>query len=380
MKINDIMSTKVISASPEDSVSSLISLIEKYCLREILVVDKNVLKGIVYSKEIARRGIIDPSKEKVNSLMNFPPPVLSPDQEVEEAAQMMFKTGLRAMPVIDNNRLVGVVSMHDVVQMASKSNDFKKTTAESVMSNPEIITEDVDIGAARKMMREKNISRIPIVDKNQKIKGVVTIFDVIRAVKPRERINFYSMEGEKETTMGIAVSTIMNDTPTEIGRSTPLSDIAKALIKYETDGVIVTENQTPVGVVTEKDLLEFYISTLGQKGVYYQIMGLKDEDDFVLSTVNRMIGDTLQNLSKIHKINFFYMHVTRHEKGGKAKYSKRNRLLTDTGTFISKSYDWDLRQAVNESLDNLERLTIKDRDWKVDKNRKTVRKYNKQKE
>jgi CBS domain-containing protein len=376
MKIKDIMSTSLISVSPEDSISNLISLIEKHCLREVLVVDNKKMKGIIYAKELAKKGIIDPTKAKVNILMNFPPPSLSPNDEVDVAANMIFKTGLRAMPVVDKDNVIGIVSLHDVIQMASKSKNFKQALAESIMSPPESMMGDADIGAARKFMRERNVSRIPIVDKENKLKGIVTLFDILRAVKPRERMNFYSMAAEKETTMGIPVSSVMNDTPTEIERETSLSEIAGLLKKYDTDGVVVTDNQMPVGVITEKDLLEFYVSTLGQKGVYYQIMGLSDEDDFVLSTVNRMIGDTLQKLSKIHKINFFYMHVKRHDKAGKIKYSIRNRLLTDSGTFISKSYDWDIRSAVDQSLDKLERLTIKDKEWKMERKR-GMAKYNK---
>jgi CBS domain-containing protein/ribosome-associated translation inhibitor RaiA len=361
------MSKGIVYVSPEDNVSKLISLIEEHCFREILIIEDERLKGIVYSKEIAKKGIIDPSKTKVSNLMNSPPPTLSAEDEVDNAARLIFKTGLRALPVVEYDKVVGIVSLHDIVDFASKTNNFKKTTAESIMSLPETITEDVDIGAARRLMREKNISRIPIVDKNQKMTGIITIFDLLKAVKPRERMSFYSMAAEKETLMKIPVSVVVNDTPTIVERNDSLNKIVNLLKRYETDGVTVVENQIPVGVVTEKDLLEFYISTLEQKGIYYQIMGLKDEDDFILSTVNRMIGDTLQKLSKIYKIQFFFLHVKSYDKKGKVKYSIRTRLLTNSGTFVSKSYAWDLRTAVDEALDNLQRITIKDKKWKAEK-------------
>lgn len=355
------MSKDIISVSPEDNVSKLISLIEKHCFREILVIEKNKLKGIIYSKEISKKGITDPTKAKVNSLMRFPPHTLSPEQDVNEAAKLIFKTGLRALPVVENSKVIGIVSMHDIVDSVSSTKEFRQTVAESIMSVPETAKEDTDIGFARVMMREKNISRIPIVDKNNKLKGVVTIFDLLKAIKPHERMSFYSMSEEKETIMGIPLSVVMNDSPTIVERKSSLSEVVGMIKKYDTDGLIVEENGFPVGVITEKDLLEFYISNLEQKGIFYQIIGLVDEDEFIVSTADRMIRDTLEKLNKIHQIQYFVLHVKRYDKTGKIKYSIRTRLLTNKGTFVSKSHAWDLRTAVDKALNNLERITIKEK-------------------
>ena len=367
MQVREIMSTNIIFVSPEDSVSKLISLVEKYCFREIMIIENKKLRGIVYSKEIAKKGITDPAKAKVSSLMKFPPATLNPEQDVNDAANLIFKTGLRALPVVENDKVVGLVSLHDIIDSAMKTKEFRQTTAESIMSVPEIINEETDIGTARMLMREKNISRIPVVDKNQKLFGVVTIFDLLKAVKPRERMDFYSMSAEKETTMGIPVSTVLNKMPTKANRKTTLNEIVSLLRKDETDGLIVVENELPIGVVTEKDLLELYISSLGKKGVYYQISGLTDEDDFVTTTVDRMVRDTLQKLSKIFNPQFFFLHVKKYDKKGKIKYSIRTRFRTDKGIFVSKSYAWDLRDAVDDALDKLERIMKKDVETKRDR-------------
>jgi len=295
------------------------------------------------------------------------PPSLSPEQDIEYAANLIFKTGLRALPVVESGKVVGIVSLHDIVDVASKSKEFRQTIAEAIMSAPEIVRDDTDIGTARMLMREKNISRIPIVDKNEKLFGVVTIFDLLKAVKPRERLNFYSMTTEKETTMGIPISTVMTKLPTKVERKTSLSDIVSLMRKDQTDGVIVAENDFPVGVITEKDLLEVYVSSLKQKGVYYQVSGLTDEDDFIVATVDRMIRDTLQKMSKLLNPQFFFLHVKKYDKKGKVKYSIRTRFRTDKGIFISKSYAWDLRDSVNDALDKLEKIIMKEISTKRDR-------------
>ena len=194
-----------------------------------------------------------------------PPPTLTPDQDISEAANMIFKTGLRALPVVEGKKVVGVVSLHDVVDIASKSKVFKQTAAESIMSVPEVVTEETDIGAARVLMREKNISRLPVVGKDGKLRGVVTIFDMLRAIKPTERMGFYSMLAEKENLTEISISTVMNTQVTTAKRDAPLNDVVGLMRKDDTDGLIVAENGTPVGVITEKDLLEVYVSGLTRR-------------------------------------------------------------------------------------------------------------------
>jgi CBS domain-containing protein len=373
------MTTNFVSIDSESSITKLISLIEKHNLREVLVTENKKLKGIVYSKNLAKKGIQNPDKMKINSIMNFPPPSLEPESDVNEAAKLLLKTGLRALPVIENSKVSGILSMSNINDFASKTKEFKQARAESIMSVPEVIGAEEDIGKARFMMREKNISRLPVVDKNNKVMGILTIFDLLKAVKPVDRVNFYSLAGEKETTMKIPISTIVNSSPVIVNKDSTLNEVVNVMNKYSTDGVLVMQGQSPAGIVTAKDLLEFFVSGFEQKGVYYQIIGLVNEDEFITSTVDRMVRDTLQKLSKMYNLQFFFLHVKRHDKEGKVKYSIRTRLLTDAGTFISKSYAWDLRTAVDDAMHKLQRISIKEKEFKSEKSREKAR-YKRDKE
>jgi CBS domain-containing protein len=373
MLVKDIMTKDFISLSPEDTVSELISLIEKYNFREVPIIENNKFKGIAYSKEIANKGMLDPTKTKIGKLMKIHSPTISPENNIEQAADLIFKTGLRALPVVENDKIIGIISTFNIIETASKTKEFRQTLAESIMSSPEIIDDSTDIGKARILMREKNISRLPVINKNNKLCGIVTIFDLLRAVKPKERIDFYSMAGEKEKLMEISVSTIMNTSPVITDRKKSLNEIVNLMVEYNTDGIIISENNYPVGIITAKDLLEVYVSSFKQKGVYYQITGIADEDDFIMSTIDRMIRDTLQKMSKIFNPQFFFLHIKRYDKKGKIKYSIRTRFRTGKGTFVSKAFAWDLRDAVNEALDKLERIMLKEVESKRDKAKEMLR-------
>lgn len=375
MQVKEIMSREIISLSPSDSVANLISLMEKHHVHEIFVIENKKLKGIVFSKSLITKGITDPNKAKISTLMESHPPTVSPEDDVEKAADMIFKTNLRAIPVLDGGECVGIVSVHDIVDFASGMKIFRQTAAEQIMSIPETITEDTDIGKARVLMREKNISHLPVVDTEGKLKGIVTSFDMLKVIKQRERMGWMGMAAEMERIMGIPVSIIMNANPITSDKRTSLSEIVGLINRNRISGVVITENKSPVGIITVKDLLEFYISGLQQKGVYYQIIGLGDEDSFVLDTVDRMVEDSIKKLSKMFKPRFFFLHVKRQFDVGlknRIKYSVRVRFMTDKGMFISKAWKWDLRDAVGDALDNLERIVIKEKNATKDKLRKSL--------
>ena len=363
MFVKDIMSKKVFSVSPNDKVQNFISFMESKHIHEVPVLEKGRVRGMIRFKTLASKGITDPTKQKISSLMDFPPPKISPDDSIEDAADVLFKTGLRALPVTDKKKVVGMISSHDIIDVASRTKEFRQTKAESVMSIGEVILEDDDIGKARVLMREKHISRVPVVDRKGKLAGIVTVFDLLKAIKrPRERMSWYNMAAEMERIVAMPVSNIMNNHPPVGKRKDSLNTIVNKMIKHRTAGITITDSGIPVGMVTLKDLLEIYVAGLQEKGVYYHAIGLTGEDAYITETIHRMIGDSLNKISKIYPIQFLFVHFKKYQyKGLNAKWSVRVRIMTDAGLFITKAHAWDPRDAARLALGHLERILTKRR-------------------
>ncbi len=366
MLVKDVMSKNVLTLGPKDTVSKFIGLMDQHHVHEVPIVDGKKFLGIVHYKTIAAKRFSDPSKEKLEPLITRIQ-ALNEDSTLEEAADTIFQAGFRAVPVCSGGSISGIISVFDLLNAFSKQPEFKEASAESIMSASEVINIDSDIGKARVLMREKNISRLPVVDAEGKLRGVVATFDLLKAVKPSEKMTWYSMAAEKETIMGVQVSTIMNNEPLYAVKQTKLNEISNMMIKYKNSGIVIIENDIPIGVVTTRDLLEFYLSTRQKKGAYVQITGLGKEDSIVAATADRMIRDTLQKISSFLPVQFLFMHIKRYDKGGKTKYSIRCRLMTDKGIFISRAIGWDLRDAAGQALDEIEKIIIRNKERKRDK-------------
>jgi len=375
MLVSEIMSKELSEVSPSDPVSCFISMMEKDNVHEAPVIEKGKLVGLVRFDSLLKRGITDPTKQRIANVMEQIPATLIPENTVEEAADVLWKSGLRALPVCEGKKVVGMLSVWDILETAERTKAFRQTKAGNVMSVAEVISKETDIGTARVIMRERGFSRLPVVDTDGKLAGIIDANDMLHAFRnPREKMTWYGMAAEMERITSLPVSNIMDDRPLSANPNDSLSDIVHELVEQKHAGITITENNVPVGVITVKDLLDVYASGMAQKGVYYQATGLEKVDEMVVETVHRMIGDTIQKVSTIVPVQFAVIHFKEHEFGGlRAKWSVRARFRTNRGTIMSRSWAWDPRDAAGKALDNIERELIKKRETARDRFRRNAR-------
>ena len=361
MKVKDVMTKDFPVLKKEDRVIDFISLMENSRVHEAPVVDeKNNLIGFVHYKILAQKNVQDPTKTKIENVM-VKGVHIHAEQDFEEAVKFIFELGFRALPVIDDNKnLVGIFSVMDILKFLKNEKLFKEKTAEEIMSPAEVINMHEDIGKARVMMREKNISRLPVVDDNDKLVGEVTVLDLLKAIQPKERISWYSMAAEKLTLMNIPVSTIMNTSPLTAEKNAKLAEIIDRMLKANKRGCIIIENSSPLGVVTTRDIIELWLSSKKEEGVYVYYSGIEEEDEPFMDLVDRVVSATAQKIHSIYPVQYMHIHVKRYKKSGEKKlFSVRCRVMTDVGVFISRAHAWDLRNAIEKTMDKLEKIIIK---------------------
>lgn len=115
MKIKDIMSKEVAFVSSSDSVESAAQLMKQYNVGSIPICDDRKVVGIVTDRDIAIRSIADGyNKQTIGEIMTENPVTTSPETDVHEASRIMGEKQIRRLPVVENNSLVGMVSLGDI--------------------------------------------------------------------------------------------------------------------------------------------------------------------------------------------------------------------------------------------------------------------------
>ncbi len=116
MKLRDIMSREVACLSAEDTVEKAAKLMKTYNVGSIPICAQNSVIGIITDRDIALRAVAvgDDGYLQVKKVMTANPVVGTPDMDVEDAVRIMSENQIRRLPVVENNRLVGIVSLGDI--------------------------------------------------------------------------------------------------------------------------------------------------------------------------------------------------------------------------------------------------------------------------
>jgi len=118
MELQDIMTTQVAVVGPDNTVLDACKLMQIHNVGALPVCqhDGKVL-GIVTDRDIVVRNIAnggDPKTTPVRTVMTKDVICANPSMEVEEAAELMAQHKIRRLPVVQNDRLVGMVSIGDL--------------------------------------------------------------------------------------------------------------------------------------------------------------------------------------------------------------------------------------------------------------------------
>ena len=118
-EISDYMSSTVISVGPESTVQETAKFMQEKNIGSVLVKEKDDYIGIVTETDLTRKvlgGGLDPKTTKITAVMT-PQPIITMDchEAVTEANAIMAKKKVRHLPVTENDKIVGMISVKDLV-------------------------------------------------------------------------------------------------------------------------------------------------------------------------------------------------------------------------------------------------------------------------
>ena len=116
--------------------------------------------------------------QKLKDLMSRDVKVISPDMTIREAASQMRDGDFGMLPVGENDRMIGAITDRDIAIRGVAEGKDAGTKVRDVMSEGiSWAYEDDSVEAAAKIMSERQVRRLPVVDRDKRLVGIVALGD-----------------------------------------------------------------------------------------------------------------------------------------------------------------------------------------------------------
>ena len=278
MNISKIMTKKVITTNETSPNGKAISMMETNGIKEIPVLSKGKFKGLLVYYDIPEK--IKSNNEKVENFVRSSP-ILSSKDSIEKAIDLMLESGITGLPVIDEGRLVGIVSDFDILRLLINNHVFDNLKVSDVLiARFPILRQEDSIELAMKLMSMNNVDGLPIIDNFGKVVGEIFLTDVLSYYlrktlgKKSGKLDHQPPKGREENVMSL----IRREFPSIV----PTLNLRKALemmllLRIKATVIIDAENR-PVGILSRLKILSLLREGKEEKPINVEISGEYDLD------------------------------------------------------------------------------------------------------
>ncbi len=393
--VKEIMTRDVVTITPDTPISKAIGIMDENNFHHLIVVDKQDGKEEYYLVTMRDLLLARNPEEEVRTLM-YKAHCIDEDTPVLDAICEMVDSGQRAAPIVNKyGVLVGIVTDYDIISRAARSKLLKDVDVKKIMSRPVItINENDSIGKARALMRDNNIGRLVVVDDDGKPIGIVTEEDILKKVfKPKQRMKYGEVKGEKVPRFGQPVKLIMSSPLITIDPDASVAEAARLMKEYSIRGIPVVRGDKLRGIITRHDIIKYLADLKKGAMIEVEIHGEMDKDveDLAKRIIATEVKKMVKHAGKIHwiKINIKkerdkgvvpYYKITTYVKTpdklyvgeAKPKGSIPNKLEAegeDVG-YVSEHVRWEFIDVLKDSLDSVLKQLEADHDRKNPKHQK----------
>lgn len=381
---NDVMSFEIFSVNKNDTLKTVLPILINKKIHNVPVFDGKAFVGFFGYKQLARLYRRPVIQTQIGKYI-VKPPEISKDTSIIDVSDYMYRLNQKVLPVVENGTLVGIVSEKDVLKSAIESGVLKGKKVEDFMTPEPLSVLETDLlGTAFSMIRESNISRLPVVNRDGKLVGILKSFDLMKEIFSKEEnrnkgdVNYGARAKSSKDSSNAAyvyapeimsegkmpVKYLMNDKPATAIIGDPIEFAFKDALERDIISVIIVDNKSrPIGIVVPKDIVAYLAKQKKVDTINMQISGLENEDgisDFEKEQIHRMVGEAVHKLSAIEKIQFFTIHYKSYHTDNpkNQKHSIRIKVNTDNGLFVVRDYGHDIIDATSKLLESLEDMVI----------------------
>ncbi len=272
MKVRELIrGMEVITIGEDDPLALAVQLMGWNGVRHLPVVRDARVVGMLSERDVlahAWPGRPSTAPGPVRDAMSAPVVVAPPHMDVEEAAAIMLRDRIEALPVVQEGALLGIVTSTDLLghlaqcEVAPSPPKEEATVGTLMIRRVEACFADDPLADAAARMAARGVRHLPVVDGLMRVRGIVSDRDVRRTtgqtlleMPPRERSAYVQR---------LKVEDAMTAEPRTIREDEPLGNAVRALVEDRFGALpVVDEQDRLVGILSYVDLLRYLGARLG---------------------------------------------------------------------------------------------------------------------
>jgi len=246
LEVGDIMTEDVATICPGSSVVSAAKIMSDKNISCIIVSDNGDLSGIITETDLLKRAVADSNdfrKMKIDHVMSSPVRSLPRNLSVMDAGRIMETENIRRLVVLDEERLVGIITQTDIVRVLA-SYSMWKDVSNLMTSDVAAIASSANVKEAAEVMASRDISCLVAMD-NDAVVGIFTERDLLKRVIALKR-------NPAQTTLKNVMSSPVVSVPSNYS----IPSASKMMEKMRIRRLLVIDDKTLLGVVTQTDILK----------------------------------------------------------------------------------------------------------------------------
>jgi CBS domain-containing protein len=175
-KVREIMVKDVAYVTVPGTREELMELYKKRSISGVPVVKEGKVVGIVTRQDLLR----NPDEDQIALLMTRNPIKISPEATVEEAARVIISHGIRRLPVVEGEKLVGIVTVADFLKEIARWEN-KEHIGDYIRDKTFALWEEMPLSVAARIMGLARVKAAPVLNSELELAGLITEQDLINA-------------------------------------------------------------------------------------------------------------------------------------------------------------------------------------------------------
>lgn len=245
-EVADVMSKDVATISPNETAVAAAKIMSERNISCLIVMEQERVTGVLTETDMLKRALVegkDFRSMRVADVMSALAQSVSPELSVLDAGKLMSDRHIRRLPVLDQGKLVGLVTQTDLVR-ALTAYGMWSDVAEIMTSQVAVVQETATAAEAAKVMAERDISSVVGLNA-QEVVGILTERDLLKRVLAEQR-------DPAETRMKDVMSSPVKSIPSDYS----VFSAGRIMERMGIRRLVVTDDEGLQGIVSQTDIFE----------------------------------------------------------------------------------------------------------------------------